>query len=101
MATCSTTFLVGGTARIEFRPEPDEGTVALADVTFKVRSPDGTEQTLTPVVEESENVFTFDFPIPVDGRRGKWRVRATSSAPSAAIAEETTFTVSASAFDSP
>lgn len=101
MSTCSTTFLVGGTARIEFRPVPDTGTVALADVTFKVRAPNGTEQTLTPVVEESTNVFTFDFPIPAAGPRGKWRVRATSSAPSATIAEETTFTVNGSAFDSP
>lgn len=101
MPTCSTTFLVGGTARIEFRPEPDEGTVALADVSFKIRSPDGTESTLTPIVEESVNVFTFDFPIPSAGPRGKWRVRATSSAPSAVIATETAFTVTGSAFDSP
>lgn len=101
MATCSTTFLVGGTARIEFRPEPDEGIVDLADVEIMVRSPDGTEQSLSPITEEGDNWFSYDFPIPDAGPRGKWRVRATSSSPSPVIAVESSFTVRASVFENP
>lgn len=96
--TCSSRILVGNVIRITATFDPDSGTVALADVTFTLKSPDGTLSDLTPVVEDSTNVFIYDYVIPDNADPGRYAVRAESDSPSPVMAEEATFQVHGSKF---
>lgn len=88
-------------ATVTFTPET--GTVALADVSAKLRKPGGTEVTLTGITGTNPT-FEVEWASAETDVTGRYRIRWESSAPSPRIVVEddtTSFNLIATAFTTP
>lgn len=100
----TTTISAGNVVEATVTFVPESGTVALADVTAKLRKADGTELALTGVTTPGVNVFEVEWASAETDITGRYQIRWESSAPSPRIVVEdrtTAFNLIATQFATP
>lgn len=102
----TTTISAGNVVEATVTFVPESGTVALADVTAKLRKPGPpvTEVVLTGITTPSVNVFEVEWASAETDPTGRYQIRWESSAPSPRIVVEdrtTAFNLIATQFATP